>query len=266
MKLELSGKTAFISGASRGIGKAIAFSLVEEGASVIICSRNNEKLKQTEHELSKKGKVTSVSADLSDEEAVKYLSQRVKKIHPEIDFLIHSAGGIERYGSFTDLEIADWVSSFRMNVMTTVNIVKYFLPFLSHSQSPRIIIISSLAAVQPGSYNPHYSSAKAAVNNLSKHLANTLAKEKILVNTISAGPVHSDLWDRNIDHIALKKGISKTRAMAELELQEKKKVPLGRIGDPTDIAGLVTFLCSEKASWITGSNIHIDGGKIAIIS
>ena len=164
-----------------------------------------------------------------------------------------------------ELEDNDWHLSFNYNVMSIVHFVRFALPLMKKSNFARIINISSISGVQPGLYNPHYTITKAAVINLTKYLANTLASEKITVNVVCPGTVYTDSWDSLIKDRSGKEHISYEEAKLSLIDQELEKIPLNRIGTGDDIAGLVTFLASEKASWITGSCYHIDGGKLKVI-
>lgn len=260
----LKDKVAIVTGGSKGIGRAIAQSLAEEGVKVVICAREQKNLSRARTEMEKTcGNVLAVSADVTKPADVKKVVATALKRFGRLDILVNNAGGAYKFGDFNRLTDQDWLNTYRLNVMACVYFVRYSLPALRKSSSARIIQVSSISGVQPGMYNPHYTSAKAAVINLNQYLANTLAKEKILVNVVCAGPVHSDAWNRNIEYIARLKNKDVKTTRQEFDAQEAAKIPLGRIGEGRDVAGVVTFLASAQASWITGACFHVDGGKLA---
>ncbi len=263
MNYGLKDKVAIVTGGSKGIGRAIAHSLIAQGVKVVICAREAEALSRAQKEMEKaRGKILAVSADVTKPADVKKVIAAALKKFGQLDILVNNAGGAYKFSDFDGLTDQDWLSTYQLNVMACVYFTRYALPALRQSPSARIIQVSSISGVQPGMYNPHYTTAKAAVINLSQYLANILAKEKILVNVVCAGPVHSDAWDRNIEHVAQLKNKDAKTMRREFDAQEAAKIPLGRIGEGQDVAGLVTFLASAQASWITGACLHVDGGKL----
>ncbi|MBI5195204.1 MAG: SDR family oxidoreductase [Nitrospirae bacterium] len=267
MELNLKEKVAIVTGGSKGIGKSIAKSLAIEGANVIICARGKESLCAAEKEIADAGgHVFAISVDAANPESVQNVIDKTIDRYGKLDVLINNIGGVNKFGGFFELKPEDWKLAFDLNVMTMVYFVERAYPWLCRSVAPRIINISSISGLQPGSYNPHYTITKAAVINLSKCLSNLFMKDKILVNVVCPGPVHSDSWDKNVQHIAKLKDISLEAAKISIDIEESAKIPIGRIGEGDDIAGLVAFLVSDKASWITGSCFHINGGKLHTIS
>lgn len=263
MELSLKGRSAIVTGGSKGIGKAIAKSLANEDVNVVICARGIESLKATEEEIIRSGgNAVAVSADTTYPDAVnKVVSTAIEKFG-KLDILVNNVGGVEKFSDFFELTDEDWLASFKLNIMSTIYFVRYSVPWLKKSECPRIINISSISGVQPGYYNPHYTITKASLINLSKYLSNYLLREKILVNVVCPGPVHSDSWYKNIQNIANLHGLSIEEARIKIETGEAAKIPIGRVGEPEDVSELVTFLVSDKASWITGSCFHINGGKL----
>ena len=263
MDLGLKGRVAIVTGGSKGIGKAIAKSLANEGVNVVICSRGVESLATVQKEIKQSGgNAVAVAADATDPEAVRNVVATAIERFGGLDILVNNVGGANRFAGFLELTNEEWIEAFELNVMTVVYFVRYALPALRQSHAARIINISSISGVQPGAYNPHYTITKAAVINLSKYLANQLASDRILVNVVCAGPVHSDSWDRNVQRIANIRSIPLDEARAQVEVEEANKIPLGWVGEGDDVAGLVTFLASDKAAWITGSCFHVNGGKL----
>jgi 3-oxoacyl-[acyl-carrier protein] reductase len=267
MNLNLDGKLAIVTGGSRGIGKEISKSLASEGVTVCIIARKQNDIDATCEEInSLGGKVIGFSGDVTQFSKVEAIVRKIIETFGAVDFLINNAGGISKFGSFQECNQEDWLSAFQLNVMSCVNLTKACESALLASKQARIITISSIVGLQPGNFNPHYSIVKAATINLSKHLANIYASEGILCNAICVGPVHSDSWMKNVDNLAHKKGMTFDESFIELEKAEQSKIPLGRIGEPADVASMVVFLVSEKASWITGTCINIAGGKYSAIS
>lgn len=267
MSREFEGRTAIVTGGSKGIGEGIAALLSAKGAHVAICGRGTEALEQAKTRLSAQdGDVLACHADVTSSDSVAQLVDAVVSRFGGIDILVNNAGGAGHFGGFLDLDEEEWVSAYRLNVLSIVLLVRHSLPFLRESRAPRIINISSISGVEPGFYNPHYASAKAASINLSKHLANTFAAENILVNVVCPGPVESCSWDENIQRIANTRGVPVEEAKKAVYMEEEGKIPLGRVGEGRDVAGLVGFLASDAASWITGSCFHVDGGKLRSMS
>ncbi len=263
----LKGRVAIVTGGSKGIGKAIAKSLASEGATVVICARGMDALIAAKKEIETSGgSALAIPVDAANPQSVNDLITAVIEKAGGIDILVNNVGGAGRFGGFFELTPEDWKMTFDLNVMTMVYFVRHAYPWLLKSVAPRIINISSISGLQPGSYNPHYTLTKAAVINLSKCLSNLFVKDNIMVNVVCPGPVHSDSWDDNVRRIAAIKNISVADAGIMVDSEESAKIPVGRVGEGYDIAGLVSFLASDKASWITGSCFHINGGKLHTIS
>lgn len=266
MKLGLKGKVALVTGGSKGIGKAIVLSLIEEGAYVCVCGRDTSALFRLKKELKRKStRFVPFQADVTDVIQIHKMINRINKRFGKLDILINNAGGLTRFGEFGELNGSDWMDTYKLNVVSVVYLVKETMPLLKKSKCGRVIIISSLAAIQPGIFNPHYSASKAGLLNLAKHLSFILSPYDILVNTVCPGSVHSNLWKQNIAYVAGLKNISFSDAEKILETQEAAKTRLGRVGESDEIASAVIFLCSEKSSWTTGSCLIIDGGKLSTI-
>ncbi len=262
-KEKLQDKIVLVTGASKGIGKAIAKAFSQEGAKVSICARNKENLETARREIQKNHqKIIAIQADLTDEkQATNVIEQTLEKFKG-IDIIVNNVGGAIRFGDFWELGKDDWHKSFDLNVMSMVYMLKKAMPYLKKSNSPSIINISSISGVEPGWYNPHYSTMKAATINLTKHLANILAPDGIRVNVVCPGTVSSDSLEQNILQNALKKKQDPEQYKQNFLKTEKAKIPLGRIGEGKDISKLVLFLAGEGSSWITGSCFHINGGKL----
>ncbi len=261
MNKNLSRRLALVTGSSRGLGKAIAVTLAMEGADVIINGRNHENVDQTVREFKRYHPYTlACYADATKPQEIKDFFHANSIWINKLDILVNNVGNIEKFGGFEDLDEEDWQRSFDLTLMSAVRFIKASLPCLRKSNQARIINISSLPAHQPGYFNPHYSAAKAAMLNLTKHLANSLGKDRILVNAICPSTLDGGGWDQNIKDRAKRDGLSLNEAENAMRSEENKKSPLCRMGTVEDVANMVAYLASDKAGFMTGEIINIDGG------
>jgi len=263
----LQNRVAIITGGTKGIGLDIAKTLAAEGVKVCIVSRTERDIQRVCSEIKCSGGIAfGYAADVTCREQVHKIVNAIAEEAGNIDFLINNAGGINKFGALQELTNEDWMDSFKLNILSCINFVQECQKFLMQSDQARIITISSITGLQPGFFNPHYSACKAASINLTKHLANIYAESQILCNVICAGPVHSSSWEENVASLAKKQSTNFEEMYAQMEKIESAKIPLGRVGEPEDISSMVTFLLSVKANWITGSCIHVSGGKYSGIN
>lgn len=266
MDLGLSGRVAIVTGSSRGIGRGIALALAREGVKVVITARGAADLSEVKSEIERiGGEGLAVAADLTDPENVKVVVDSAVESFGQLDILVNNVGGAIKFGGLFELCDDDWQAAFNLNVMPVVYCVRNAFPWLRASSAARIINISSISGIEPGMYNPHYAITKAAVINLSKCMANELVKYGVLVNVVCPGPVYSDAWERNVRRLAESRNISTTEAELLVDAEESAKIPVGRIGEWEDVAGLVVFLASDRSTWIAGSCFHVNGGKLRSI-
>lgn len=264
MDLQLNNRIALVTGGSKGIGAAICRQLAQEGARVIICARPSAALSALATEINGSGGIcAAVPVDVFDAAAIATAVEVAAARWGSLDILVNNVGGALRFGGFEELSDEDWTRAYEFNVLSVVRFTRAALPHLRLSQLPRIINVSSTSALQPGAYNPHYTATKAAIVNLSKHLANVLAKERILVNTVCPGPVHSESWQENVRRIAHDRGLTAAEAELAVDHEEAAKIPLGAIGEGNHIASVVALLASPLSAWTTGSCIHVNGGKMS---
>ncbi len=263
MNLKLKDKKVLVTGASKGLGFEIVKAFAKEQAIITMCARNIDSLERAKESIDVPNKnLFTCSVDVTNEQDVILCIKNAVSKMGGIDILVNNVGGVDKFAGFLDLETKDWLDTYQLNLMSIVHFVKNTYTFIKKSSSPRIINISSLAGLQPGVFSPHYSTSKAAVVNLSKHLANIFAKENILVNCVMPGTFESHGWQRNIQRVADLQNISFEEAeQIELKLVNKN-IPLGRIGIGKEITPFIMLLASEKSSWATGSCFVIDGGKI----
>lgn len=247
MDFQLNNKTAIVTGASAGLGKAIALSLAQEGASIAISGRRREPLEQTAAELEgiSNQPVLSFCGDMTIESDVASFITQVVAMFGTVHVLVNNVGQATR-GKLLALTHEQWQKSFDINVYSAANISTKVVPYMQQQQWGRIINIAALSAKEPTETLLASNVAKAGMVSFSKTLSRELAADNILVNCISPGLVESPQNERYFSQTEYEEALS--------------KIPLGRFGRSTEFANIVTFLCSEQASYITGVNLLVDGG------
>lgn len=250
MELGLKNRTAFLAASSQGLGKAVAIELAQEGARVIINGRNKETLEQTKKEIEAKCKteIIAIVGDISVAEQRKNVIQETLKTFNKIDILITNAGGPPS-GKFENFTQKDWDTAYQNLLGSVVGLVNGFLPGMKQQQWGRIISITSMAVKQPVNNLILSNSVRASVVGLIKTLSNELAQDNIAVNNVMPGYTETERLNELI-----KNNPSFSNA--------KSEIPMGRFGKPEEFAAAVAFLASERASYITGQSIAVDGGWI----
>jgi 3-oxoacyl-[acyl-carrier protein] reductase len=255
MDLGLHGKVAAITGGSEGIGRATAFRICDEGARVVICARRQAVLQKTAQEIESAtgGEVFAVCADVSDHaDCARFIQQTIARFG-RLDILVNNAGG----SSAMPFEKADdqiWHEDIEVKLYSAIRCTRLAIPYMRQQGGGRIINMTTIEGKQPGAGSVPSSVTRAAGIHLTKALANEYAADNILVNTICLGPLKSAQWTRRwqaqFSHLTLD----------EFYAQQGESVPLKRLGEAEDVADLVCFLASERARYITGTAINIDGG------
>ncbi|SHE33589.1 3-oxoacyl-[acyl-carrier protein] reductase [Caldanaerobius fijiensis DSM 17918] len=264
MDLGLKGRVALITGAAQGIGKATAMALAAEECNLAICDINAEALEKTASELKEKGvQVLAEKVDVTKLAETDAFVAQVAKEFGRIDILVNNAGT----GRMSDpMELPE--EEFRRNIdlmlFAVIRLSRAVVPYMQKAKWGRIINVSSMFGKQPGGLLD-YDTIKAAVNMITKEFANYLAKDNILVNAVCPGPIRTPLWEapgQLGDQLSKILGKPKEEA---IEFYASSNIPLGRYGQPEEIANVIAFLASEKASYITGQAINIDGGMVKAI-
>jgi len=262
METGLRGRVAMVSGASKGIGRAIARGLAAEGAQLSLCARTGRLLREVAEEIEGTYHVACFPyvADLSQAEGIKGWVRATVERFGGIDILVNNAGAAQG-GPFLSLPDQAWLESWQLKLFGYIRVAREVFPHLQRRGGGRIINVIGAAGVQP---LPDYmigGAANAALLNFTKALANEGAPCGILVTGVNPGPIHTERWDGLLVKWGEAKGVSPKEAEAEL----LKDVPLGRAGTPEEVANLVAFLASELSAYITGTVVAVDGGMTRTI-
>jgi 3-oxoacyl-[acyl-carrier protein] reductase len=242
MDLGISGRVAVVTGASRGIGAQAADMLEAEGAKVLRVSRGD-------------------GIDVTALDAAEQIAARAPG---PVDILVNNAGTSFARG-LDDLTDDDWDGLWELHVMASMRLMRAFAPGMAERGWGRIVNVTSSAGKRPSLTNAAYSVTKAAQASLSRVFADSYAKQGVLVNSVSPGPTSSPLWvdEGGLgDQVAAVKGLGSRQDAID---DQASRVPMGRYADPAEIAAAVVFLCSERASNVTGANWSVDGGTFAAI-
>lgn len=259
MDLGLKGKIALVCAASQGLGFAVAEEIAAEGASLIICSRNEDSIKKARDTISSKHGVDilGVAGDLSVTADVERIVATGLEHFGRIDILVTNTGGPPA-GNFDSLTEESWDQATRILLTSVLDLTRLVLPGMKERSWGRILNITSIASKQPVDNLMLSNSLRAAVTGFAKTLANEVASNGVTVNNILPGYTRTERLTELIDFLAAKEGLSAD----EITSRWASEIPMGRLAEPPEFAALAAFLVSERASYITGSSIAVDGGWI----
>ena len=260
MDLGLAGKAALVGGASRGIGRAIAFALAREGCRVAICARDRERLEATADEIrsSTGAEVLAVPCDMSQPDDIRRFVAAAVETLGRLDIVVNNAGGPPP-GPFEAHDDSAWQQALSQNFMSVVRTVREALPHLRAAGGGRIINITSVAVKEPIPGLVLSNATRLGVVGLAKTLSRELGRDGITVNNVCPGLTLTDRMRELYGDRAQAAG----RSLEDLLAEEAQRIPVGRLAEPEDIAALVVFLASEPARHITGTTIQVDGGSTA---
>ncbi len=259
MDLGLRDKVALVTGSSRGLGRAVAEELAAEGASLVLCARGETQLSRTLDDISQRyqARVVAVPADLSEPKAVQQLVSTARREMGRVDILVTNAGGPPA-GGFSDLTPEMWQEGIELTLKSVLNLVRGVLPDMRKQRWGRIINITSVAVKQPIDNLILSNSLRAAVTGLARSLANEVARLNITVNNVMPGYTQTQRLEELADQIARRERVERRDVFQGWE----RDIPMGRLGEPRELAALVAFLASERASYITGGSMAVDGGLV----
>ena len=258
MDLSIKGKNAIVCASSQGLGKSAAVDLAKEGVNLAICSRNKDKINLVKEEIEQTSdvKVVAIEADLSSEKDISALFQKAKKELKAIDILINNNGGPPP-STFEELTDEDWQKTFNSTMMSAIRLSKLVLPDMKKNKWGRIINISSVSVKTPVNGLFLSNSIRMGVLGWAKALSDEVAPHGITVNSVCPGTTKTE----RIDQILNAQSESSGKDKSEIEEAMANSIPMLRIGEASDLSALITFLASEKASYMTGLAVQVDGGS-----
>jgi 3-oxoacyl-[acyl-carrier protein] reductase len=258
MDLGLRDRVALVGGSSRGLGRAVAEELAEEGAAVVLCARREEALREAREAVeSRGGRALAVAADLSTQEGIARVVDAALGEFGRVDVLVNNTGGPPS-GPFESHSPEGWEAAYRLLLASAVSLTRAVLPGMKERRWGRIINVTSIAVKQPVENLILSNSLRAGVTGFARTLANEVASCGITVNSVLPGYTRTERVEE------LSASIGRTRGVApeEVQGQWEREIPTGRLGEPREFAALVAFLASERASYITGTSIQVDGGWV----
>lgn len=262
MDFGLEGKAALVGGASKGIGHATAMALAREGCTVALCARNQETLDRARDEIRNEtgSAVLSLICDMSRHEDIKAAVAAAAEAFGRLDIVVNNAGG-PPMGTFETLDERLWQHAIDQNLLSVVRTVREALPHLRRSGSGRVINITSVAVKQPIDGLMLSNATRLAVIGMAKTLSRELASMGVTVNNVCPGNIATGRLMSLIEERAQRQGATVEEAVA----LEEGRVPMGFLGEPDDVANLIVFLASDKARYITGTTIQVDGGSTTAV-
>ena len=258
MDLGIKGKVALITASSTGIGKAVAEAFAEEGCNIAICSRTKETLIDTAREIKSKFNLDPFwgICDLNQQKDIENFYNAVVNQFGKIDILINNCGGPVP-GFFLELSEEDWDNAYKQVLLSVVRFSNLVIPKMIEQEWGRIVNITSIAVKQPVSNLMLSNSLRAGVTGFAKSLSNEFGNKNITVNNVAPGYTLT----HRLYELAVTRAKTSGKSHEEILFEMAKEVPMNRLGGPEEIAAMVVFLASQKASYISGTTIQVDGGS-----
>lgn len=265
MDLGITKKTALITGADSGIGWETARLFLEEGVTVVLTDIDQEKLAEAAKKLNNSQNVFYYAADITSTADLETIHKKIAEEVGKIDILVQSAGVSGTQGLFHQLDDNDWTNTIETDLIGPVRVVKEFLPDLRSGGWGRIVFLASEDAVQPYEDELPYCCAKAGILAFSKGLSRTYAREGLLVNAVSPAFIETPMTDAMMAKRADELQTTTSKAIESFLDEKRPFMELKRRGQAKEVAAVIAFLCSEKASFVNGSNYRVDSGSVATI-
>jgi len=259
LDLGLRGRVALVSASSKGLGRAIAEELAAEGANLVMCARGEDALRETADSIRKSAGVTvvEVSADVSEQSGIDLVAKTALDKVGKVDIFVLMTRRPPR-GPFESLTPEMWEAATRLLLTSAIGLARALLPGMKERRWGRILNVTSIAVKQPIDGLMLSNSLRAAVTGYARTLANEVAPFKVTVNNIMPGYTRTD----RVEQLARASGERSGASTQDMFAKWEKEIPMGRLGEPRECAALAAFLVSERASYITGSSIAVDGGWI----
>jgi 3-oxoacyl-[acyl-carrier protein] reductase len=269
MDLGLGGRACVITGASRGIGRETARQLCAEGAAVVLVARSADALAEAADEASDAGSATGgraevLALDVTAEDAGERMLATATERFGGLDVLVNNAGAA-RWRDLDEVPDQDWRAQYELNVMAPLRAMRAAVPSMVERGWGRIVNVCSTAGKRPSAAMPEYSVAKSAELSLSRLFADRYAREGVLVNAVCPGPVESELWMEPGGLLDQSRKLSGAASREEALEAASSKRPIGRLAEVGEIAAAIVFLCSERASYVSGAAWSVDGGTVQVI-
>lgn len=266
MDLKISGRTAVITGGDSGIGLATAKMLAAEGAHIVLSDKTGKELEAAAEEVRKQAakevRVIAFTADLTRNEEVLQLAEKTKQEFGGTDILVNCAGIRGAAGDFLQLSDDDWYNTIAVDLMGAVRVCRAFIPQMQAGNWGRIVLVASENALQPYEEESPYNACKAGIINLTKCLSRAYSREGLMINCVSPAYIATPMTDAMMKELADEKKKSVDEVISWFLKNKRPSIVVDRRGKAQEVAAIISFLCSESASYITGSNYRVDGGAV----
>jgi 3-oxoacyl-[acyl-carrier protein] reductase len=265
MDLGLAGRACLVTGASRGIGRETAKMLCAEGAGVLLVGRDESRLREAAEEAAAGGgRAATLALDITEPDAAERMLGRAAEELGSLDVLVNNAG-VARWRDLDDVPEEDWRAAYELNVIAPMKLMRAAIPGMEERGWGRVVNVCSTAGKRPSGSMPEYSVAKAAELSLSRLFADRHAKNGVLVNAICPGPTESEMWMAPGGLLDESKDLAGAASREEALATAGGKRPIGRLAEVGEIASAIVFLCSERASYVSGATWSVDGGTVQVI-